>query len=113
MRVGRAAGADGTPTDRRPEPGAGAADPSRTLRDHAYHCFPRQRSLLGRAIRTKRYRLVEWKRFGADTSTAEYELYDYQADPLETKNIASEQPDIVARLAAILAAHPAAKRPKR
>jgi len=35
-------------------------DPGRSVRDHAYHCFPRG-DRLGRAVRTDRYRLVEWK----------------------------------------------------
>lgn len=88
-------------------------EPTNRVRDHAYHCYPRKGHLLGRAVRTKRYRLVEWKEFGAASSTAEYELYDYQEDPLETKNIAAEQPQIVAELAAKLALHPAAKPQRR
>ena len=34
-------------------------DPARPLRDHAYHCYPRDQRL-GRAIRTERYRLVDY-----------------------------------------------------
>ena len=83
-------------------------DPAASVRDHAYHCFPR-RGRLGRAIRTQQYRLVEWKAIGAAVDAAEYELYDYKADPLETKNIASQRPEIVKQLAAILATHPEAK----
>jgi iduronate 2-sulfatase len=86
-------------------------DPARRIRDHAYHCFPRP-SRLGRAIRTERYRLVEWKPIGAPASTAEYELYDYQLDPLETRNHAADRPELVARLAALLATHPEAKQPE-
>jgi negative regulator of replication initiation len=37
------------------------------------------------------------------------DLYDYVADPGETANIAATQPDVVARLRAFLARHPAAK----
>ena len=37
------------------------------------------------------------------------ELYDYEADPAETKNLAAEQPAIVAQLRAILAKQPEAK----
>jgi iduronate 2-sulfatase len=87
-------------------------NPGRTVRDHAYHCFPRG-GRLGRAIRTKRYRLVEWKRWGAAADTAEYELYDYVDDSVETRNLASEKPKLVQRLAAILGAHPEAERPRR
>ncbi len=80
-------------------------DPDVDVRDHASHCYPRGRRL-GRAIRTERYRLVEWKEFGAPTETAEYELYDYDEDPLETRNLASERPAIVAELKELLAEHP-------
>lgn len=88
-------------------------DPKSSIRDHAYHCYPRRRNLLGRAVRTARYRLVEWKVFGAATSTAEYELYDYQEDPLESKNLARERPKVVAELSAKLATHPEPVRIKR
>ena len=57
----------------------------------------------------QRYRLVEWKPVGADADEAEFELYDYQTDPLETKNLAAERPDVVAQLAAMLASHGEAK----
>ena len=80
-------------------------DPQATIRDHASHCFTRGRRL-GRAIRTQRYRLVEWKEFGADESNAEYELYDYQEDPLETKNFAKDRPEVVNELKTLLAKHP-------
>jgi iduronate 2-sulfatase len=52
---------------------------------------------------------VEWKRPGADAGSAILELYDYEADPAETKNLAAEQPDVVAKLRAILANQPEAK----
>jgi iduronate 2-sulfatase len=78
-------------------------DPAARVRDHAYHVFPK--SKLGRAIRTERYRLVEWKTIGGDD--AEYELYDYEADPLERENLAAKQPDVVERLKKVLAEYPA------
>ena len=92
-------------------------DPSSTIRDHAYHCYPRGEKM-GRAIRTARHRLVEWKKPGAPADTAEFELYDYEADPAERKNLAASQPEVVAELRAILARHPEAKtqpgaKPKR
>jgi iduronate 2-sulfatase len=83
-------------------------DPEHSVRDHVIHVYPRGERL-GRAIRTSRYRLVEWKKIGAASDTAEFELYDYQTDSLETKNIAAEQPDVVAQLSALLAKHPEAK----
>jgi iduronate 2-sulfatase len=84
-------------------------DPSATVRDHAYHCFPRGEDRLGRAIRTDRYRLVEWKKPGAPAATAELELYDYQAAAPESENLAGKMPDLVKELRAILARHPEAE----
>jgi len=78
-------------------------------RNHVIHVYPRGQGLLGRAIRTDRYRMVEWKRIGADATTAEYELYDYRADPAETRNLAAERPDVMAELKALLATHPEAR----
>lgn len=89
-------------------------DPAARVRDHAYHAFPRQREgkpVIGRAIRTKRYRLVEWKKPGAAPDTADLELYDYQDDPLETHNLAETKPEVVAELRAILNRHPEAVSP--
>lgn len=82
------------------------------IRDHAYHAFPRRRGkepVIGRAIRTDRYRLVEWKAPGAAPETADFELYDYEEDPGEGRNLAAERPDVLARMRAILARHPEAK----
>jgi iduronate 2-sulfatase len=75
----------------------------------AFQVFPRSAKetgkgqLLGRAVRTERYRLVEWKKPGAAAESADIELYDFQTDPRETKNVAADQPDVVAKLRAILA----------
>lgn len=77
-------------------------------RDHVIHVYPRGKRL-GRAIRTERWRLVEWKEPGASAESAELELYDYEQDPLETKNLAASTPTVVAELRAILAKHPEAK----
>ncbi len=74
------------------------------VRDHAYHAYPKGK--LGRAIRTERYRLVEWRTIGAAPDSAEYELYDYEADPLERENLASKKPDVVASLKITLAKYP-------
>lgn len=79
-------------------------DPTARVREHAYHAYPK--SKLGRAIRTERYRLVEWRKIGQKDDEGQYELYDYQVDPLETKNIAVQKPDIVNRLKAVLATYP-------
>ena len=84
-------------------------DPATTVRDHAIHVYPRGAGLIGRAIRTQRHRLVEWKKPGAAPDTAILELYDYEADPAETKNLAAEQPAVVAVLRQFLGQHPEAK----
>jgi len=76
-------------------------DASKPAREFVTHVYPRnanQRKLLGRAIRTDRYRLVEWKEFDASSDTAELELYDYVADPLEITNLAATKKEIVAEL---------------
>lgn len=87
-------------------------DPSAPAREHATHVYPRvgpnQQKLLGRAVRTARYRLVEWKAFGAAPESAELELYDYTSDPLETENLAAQQPAVVAELRSLLAHQPEA-----
>lgn len=85
-------------------------DPDARVDDHAYHCYPRG-PLMGRAIRTERYRLVEWREIGASAEKAVYELYDYQTDPMETENLADRHPEVRDELARILARHPEAARP--
>ena len=87
-------------------------DPNRPGRESVIHVYPRG-NRLGRAIRTQRYRLVEWKPFSDESGQAEYELYDYQIDPLETKNLASTEPEVVSSLVRILAEHPAPKPPRQ
>jgi iduronate 2-sulfatase len=76
-------------------------------RESVIHVYPRGERV-GRAIRTNRFRMVEWKIPGADASEAEYELYDYENDPLETVNIAGSNPEVLAKLKAILARQPEA-----
>lgn len=87
--------------------------PATSVRDHVYHAYPRMRptqgEAMGRAIRTARHRLVEWKKPGAAADTADFELYDYARDPGETRNLAGEQPAVVQELRALLATHPEAK----
>lgn len=90
------------------------SQPNAPHRDHAIHVYPRS-NLIGRAIRTSRYRLVEWKSLGArkesavgSKETSEYELYDYKADPNESRNLIDELPQIAEQLKSLLAQHPEA-----
>lgn len=104
----------GLPAPEVPQPLSGKSlvavlkNPAQRVRDHAFHCYPRRGGVMGRAIRTERYRLVEWKKPGANAESAEYELYDYREDQVEKKNLASERPVEVEALKAILARYPEA-----
>ncbi|MEZ6111712.1 MAG: sulfatase [Pirellulaceae bacterium] len=105
----------GLPTPTGPQPIDGIdltqalGDPMIRLRDHAFHAYPKQK--LGRAIRTERYRLVEWRRWQDPSDTPVYELYDYDQDHFETANLAQRKPEIVADLKETLAKYPPPKAP--
>ncbi len=83
-------------------------DPKLGTKNYIFHVYPRGERL-GRAVRTTRYRLVEWKIPGAAGESAEIELYDYETDPLETKNLATAQPEVVSRMRVMLAKLPEAR----
>jgi len=87
---------------------AALKSPDASTKDAIFHVYPRGQ-LMGRAVRTARHRLVEWKKIGDPADAAELELYDYEADPDETKNLAGDQSELVAQLRAILAQQPEAK----
>ena len=80
-------------------------DPNVRVRDHAYHAYPKKK--LGQAIRTERYRLVQWKPINNQAAEPEFELYDYDTDPLETVNLADQHPEIVEALKIKLSRYPA------
>jgi arylsulfatase A-like enzyme len=87
-------------------------DPSSPFREAALQVYPRTpggRKLIGRSVRTARYPLIEWKVPGAAPETADLELYDYEGDPAETRNLAGEQPEVVARLRRYLSEGPEAR----
>lgn len=73
------------------------------VKDAAYSQFPRShegREFMGYAMRTERYRYVEW----VDRATGKVEareLYDHESDPAEDQNIAdaAEHAELVGRLA--------------
>jgi iduronate 2-sulfatase len=83
--------------------------PKKRIREYAYHAY-NKRSHLGRAIRTERYRLVEWEPHSDSSGETEYELYDYAKDPLETRNLADSEPDVLARMIKLLDQEPTAKK---
>lgn len=80
-------------------------DPSIRIRDHVVHAYPRK-DRIGRAVRTERYRLVEWNIPGHPPDSADIELYDYQQDPLESKNLAVDSPELVKELLLTLNQYP-------
>lgn len=84
-------------------------DPKKPWKAAAFSQYPRGGKdtgpLMGYAVRTDRYRYVEWrKRDGAEVVARE--LYDHQTDPDEDKNVAADpaNKDVVERLAKQLAA---------
>ncbi len=66
-------------------------NPSATVKDAAFSQFPRRTDdgeFMGYAMRTDRYRYIEW----IDRKTQkplDYEIYDHQTDPGETRNLAA------------------------
>jgi len=83
-------------------------DPSLPGKGHAFHVYPRGKQL-GRAVRTPRHRLVEWKVPGAPAESAVIELYDLESDPGETLNLAATQLETVATLRMLIGQLPEAK----
>ena len=58
-----------------------------------------EKNLMGYSMRTDRYRFVVWKDVKhPDKAPVDLELYDERSDPAETRNIASENPEIVKNL---------------
>ena len=77
--------------------------PEAMVREAALEAYPRKNRMMGYTLRDKRYRYVKWVKMdyyaGERTGpTVATELYDYQIDPLETVNQASnpEYKDVVA-----------------
>jgi iduronate 2-sulfatase len=80
-------------------------DPERPWKPAALSQYPRGSKetgpLMGYAIRTDRYRLVEWRERKTGKPVA-HELYDHQADPGEDVNIAGSNKELVEKLSAQL-----------
>ena len=77
-------------------------DPSLSLRDASYASSKGNRAALSdtlideRVVRTSRWKLLWYLR------RDRFELYDLRADPGERRNVAAENPDVVAALAKLL-----------
>ncbi len=67
-------------------------DPSHPGKSCTYSFHPRGK-LMGRTLRTNRYRIVHWT--DKQDKTAQVELYDHQTDPDENENIAARHPELV------------------
>ncbi len=75
------------------------SNPSQAWKKAAFSQYPRPKNLMGYAMRTERYRYVEW--INRTTKNVEgRELYDHKKDPDENVNVANhpENRNIVAKL---------------
>lgn len=70
-------------------------DPNHPGKSCAYSFHPRG-SLMGRTLRTDRYRIVHWT--DKQGKTVQVELYDHQVDPDENENIAARHPELIEEL---------------
>ena len=82
-------------------------DPDRPWKKAAFSQYPRgfANRFMGRAMRTRRYRFIEW-RDRIDGSLVATELYDHQNDPQENINVAQDPSlsELVQKLSSDLAA---------
>ena len=103
-----------SPSPPAPGPAAGPIaplldDPKRPWKAAAFSQYPRGGKetvpLMGYAIRTDRYRYVEWRTRGGGEVVAR-ELYDHRTDPDEDVNVAGDaaNEEVVEKLAERLAA---------
>ena len=92
------------------------SNPDRSWKEAAFSQYPRSRdshrhkghgAVMGYAVRTKRYRYVEWQEWKTK-NVLDRELYDHHADSDETQNVAdrSELRETIAKLSQLLADGP-------
>ena len=81
-------------------------DPSRSWKKAAFSQYPRRQDVMGYSMRTDRYRYTEWQKRDNPDEIVARELYDEQADPMETVNLAGhpDQASVVQELHAQLRA---------
>jgi iduronate 2-sulfatase len=78
-------------------------DPSRAWKQAAFSQFPRKgEAVMGYSMRTDRYRYTEWVTHDSKREVLARELYDEQADPNETANVADKQSEVAKELSAQL-----------
>jgi len=77
-------------------------NPNRPWKKAAFSQYPRAKGIMGRSLRTDRYRYTEWAEEGKEPVAVE--LYDYKTDPKGNVNIAGlpENKELVAQLAKML-----------
>lgn len=64
------------------------SEPERPWKSAVFSQYPRGNEVMGKAIRTERFRYVEWER--NEGGIAARELYDLQSDPDESINVAAQ-----------------------
>ncbi|MEO0333921.1 MAG: sulfatase, partial [Bacteroidota bacterium] len=79
------------------------SNPDQSIKTTAWSQYPRSNSgnpLMGYAMRTDRYRYVQWQERDNSENIVARELYDHQQDPKEMNNLAalSENQELVARI---------------
>ncbi len=74
------------------------SNPKQPWKSAAFSQYPRGKQLMGYAMRTERYRFVEWAAKGK--APEGLELYDHKTDPDENVNIVNlpENKELVAKL---------------
>lgn len=71
-------------------------DPGLPWKDAAFNQYPRGKTVMGYAMRTDRYRYVEWRNTTSNDLLAR-ELYDHAVDGAENRNIAATAADALLR----------------
>ena len=64
------------------------SDPGRPWKTGAFSQYPRGKGVMGRSLRTDRYRYTRWT--DAQGTLLGHELYDHQVDPQEDHNLAAD-----------------------